>query len=425
MPSRDRSSGRGVPSDLNDRFRGLSPQQRELLRLRLKARQVASAEAEGETVESSDAVDRRTRKETAQRTASPSRAVDFSLFFFSADSAPARDPKYRLLIESAKFADSHGFKAIWTPERHFQVFGGLYPNPSVLSAGLAMITENIEIRAGSVVLPLHSPVRVAEEWAVVDQLSGGRVGLSFASGWHEEDALIAPAPGEDRRELMFRNIETVRRLWAGENVAVRGPDGVTRSVTTYPRPVQAELEFWVTANSTTTWQRSAEIGANVLTALVGGGLHQLSRNIRLYRETLAKHGHDPRSRVISLMLHTYLGTDLSEVKEKVRMPLIHYLKDFVNQSSKVSGDETASPEGGDLERVLEFAFERYFNYSSLIGTPDKCSAMIEELIRIGVDEIACLVDFGLDLESTLSSLRFLDELRKEYGAEQRSRPASE
>ena len=83
-----------------------------------------------------------------------------------------------------KFADEHGFHAIWLPERHFNQFGGLFPNPSVIGAALAMVTRNIQIRSGSIVAPLHHPVRIAEEWAVVDQLSGGRVGLSFASGWH-------------------------------------------------------------------------------------------------------------------------------------------------------------------------------------------------------------------------------------------------
>src|SRR5207253_3560653 len=118
--------------------------------------------------------------------------LDFSLFYFSSDERSAGDDKYRLLMEGARFADRAGFTAVWTPERHFHAFGGLYPNPSVISAALAAITERIRIRAGSVVLPLHHPVRVAEEWSVVDNLSRGRVGLSFAAGWHADDFIFAP-----------------------------------------------------------------------------------------------------------------------------------------------------------------------------------------------------------------------------------------
>jgi alkanesulfonate monooxygenase SsuD/methylene tetrahydromethanopterin reductase-like flavin-dependent oxidoreductase (luciferase family) len=80
-----------------------------------------------------------------------------SLFFVSADSADQQDGKYRMLLDSAKIADEHGFAAIWTPERHFQRFGGLYGSPSVTGAALAVTTKRISIRAGSVVFPLQNP----------------------------------------------------------------------------------------------------------------------------------------------------------------------------------------------------------------------------------------------------------------------------
>src|SRR5581483_11424079 len=128
--------------------------------------------------------------------------IDFSLFYFSGDEGQNPGDKYRLLLEGARFADQHGFSAVWTPERHFHAFGGLYPNPSLTSAALAVLTKRIGIRAGSVVLPLHNPIRVAEEWSVVDNLSGGRVGLSFASGWHAADFALMPENFKTRREVM-------------------------------------------------------------------------------------------------------------------------------------------------------------------------------------------------------------------------------
>ena len=70
--------------------------------------------------------------------------------------ASTQQNKYRLLLEGARFADQNGFVAVWTPERHFHAFGGLFPNPAVTSAAIAAITEKIGIRAGSVVSPLHS-----------------------------------------------------------------------------------------------------------------------------------------------------------------------------------------------------------------------------------------------------------------------------
>ena len=174
------------------------------------------------------------------------RPMDFGLFYWGNDDASSAR-KYRLLLEGAKFADAHGFHSVWTPERHFHAFGGPYPNPAVTGAAVAAVTRNVQIRAGSCVLPLHHPARVAEEWAVVDNLSNGRVGISFASGWMPEDFLLRPenAPPHNN-SAMFRDIEVVRRLWRGEAVPFASPTGTDVAVVTQPRPVQKELPVWVT-----------------------------------------------------------------------------------------------------------------------------------------------------------------------------------
>ena len=104
---------------------------------------------------------------------------------------------------------------------------------------IAAITQRVQIRAGSVVLPLHDPVRVAEEWAVIDNLSGGRVGISFATGWHANDFVLAPEHYTDRKKVMIEKIETVRQLWRGEAVALYGPRGSEVEVRIYPQPISA------------------------------------------------------------------------------------------------------------------------------------------------------------------------------------------
>ncbi len=97
--------------------------------------------------------------------------IRFGISFFGHYASGYDAQKYRLLFEAARYADAGGFSSLWLPERHFHAFGGLSPNPSVLSAALARETSHIQLRAGSVVLPLHHPVRVAEEWSMVDNLS--------------------------------------------------------------------------------------------------------------------------------------------------------------------------------------------------------------------------------------------------------------
>ncbi|HEY8947204.1 MAG TPA: MupA/Atu3671 family FMN-dependent luciferase-like monooxygenase, partial [Polyangiaceae bacterium] len=247
--------------------------------------------------------------------------LDFSLFYFASDEeGPTGRAKYRLLLEGARFADQNGFAAVWTPERHFGAFGGLYPNPSVSGAALAAITERVAIRAGSCVLPLHHPIRVAEEWALVDNLSNGRVGLSFASGWHPSDFVLRKENFPGHKQAMLRDIDVVRRLWRGEKLQFEGPTGPVE-VLTRPRPVQAELPFWLTAaGNKETFEAAGRMGASLLTHLLGQTLEEVKEKIVAYRRARRDAGHAGEGHV-TLMVHTFVGDNDAAVKEIVRQPM--------------------------------------------------------------------------------------------------------
>src|SRR2546423_11119743 len=272
--------------EIAKRLSALTSTQRELLELRLRKKglqSILSPDASTVTVEA--AADESlaissSEDPDAWKERKVERSMRFSIYFFSDDGSKNSDDKYRLLLECAKFADQHGFSAVWTPERHFKDFGGLYPNPSVLGAALAMITERVQIRAGSVALPLHHPVRVAEEWSVVDNLSNGRAAVSFASGWHPDDFIFAPDVYEDRKEVMFRHIELIQRLWDGETFMMPGVGGQEVAVRLLPKPLQRRLPMWITsAGSPATWIRGGEIGANILAALIGYSFEELEDRI--------------------------------------------------------------------------------------------------------------------------------------------------
>ena len=342
--------------------------------------------------------------------------LEFSLFYFASDERENTQDKYRLLLEGARFADERGFSAVWTPERHFHAFGGLYPNPSVVSAAIAATTRNIRIRAGSIVLPLHNPIRVAEEWSVVDNLSGGRVDLSFASGWHPNDFVLAPERFADARGRLFEQIETVRKLWRGEEVLFRNGQGQDTGVRTLPRPLQPDVTVWVTAaGNPETFRAAGAAGAHVLTHLLGQNFAELSKKIQIYREARAAHGHGPGH--VTLMLHTFMGEDLEFIRQKVNGPLRQYLKSSVGLLRSVvsplaQGSEFDALSEADIDQLLTKAIDRYFEQMGLFGTVDSCLPMVARLRELGVDEVACLIDFGVDVESTLHGLRTLDALRE-------------
>jgi natural product biosynthesis luciferase-like monooxygenase protein len=356
------------------------------------------------------------------------KTLDFSLFYFGTGEGSSPTDKYRLLLEGAKFGDERGFSAIWTPERHFHAFGGLYPNPSVVGAALAASTRRIKIRAGSCVSPLHNAIRIAEEWSVVDNLSGGRVGISFASGWQPDDFVLAPENFAQRKEVMMRQIEIVRRLWRGESIRVAGPLGKDVQVQILPHPIQPELPIWITAaGSPDTFRTAGETGCHVLTHLLGQSLDEVAEKIAVYRDAWRPAGRAPSSGHVTLMLHAFVGGSDDEVKEQVRAPMKEYLRSSVGLIQRAAWSfpafkrATTDEEGRfaldrlsgeEMDAVLDFSFERYFETSGLLGSPDKCLRLIAQLREIGVDEVACLIDFVGTTDLVLRHLPQLDAVRE-------------
>jgi len=343
--------------------------------------------------------------------------LQFSLMFFAGMQQIDPAEKYRLVMEAARFADQNGFRSVWIPERHFSSLGGLYPNPAILHAALARETRSVRLMAGSVVAPLHDPVRIAEDWAMVDNLSGGRVGISFASGWSPNDFALAPENYTDRRERLYETAETVRRLWRGESITGTNGVGQQFALSLFPTPIQRELPFWLTAaGDPKSFQKAGAAGAHVLTHLLDQEVDDLAEKIRLYRESRREHGHDPATGIVTLMVHTSVGPDAQAAREAVRRPMCSYLKANRNLLSGLAesrghklADNTLTDVG--VDELVTFLFDRIADTRGLIGSPESCQHLVRKLAAAGVNEIASLLDFGQTTEQALAGLPWLNELR--------------
>jgi natural product biosynthesis luciferase-like monooxygenase protein/amino acid adenylation domain-containing protein len=344
--------------------------------------------------------------------------IDFGLIFFSSNEATADGDDYRLVIESAKYADQHDFSSVWIPERHFTKEGWLYPSPAILISALARETSHIHLRAGSVVAPLHHPLRIAEEWARVDKLSGGRVEVSFASGWHPNDFALAPETYADRHAVMYRTIEIVRKLWRGETVPFQGGDGKLVELKTYPSPMQHDIPIWLTAaGNPQTFANAGKLGAHLLTHLYNQSIDELAEKIRIYRDARAEHGYDPDGGKVSVMLHTYIGADRDTVQAQIQGPFSEYLKSasyLVHAIGHSRGQQVdlSRLSEQDREDYLVFVMDRLIREQRvLFGTPETCAPLVTQLQAAGVDEIACQMDFGVESDLVLGSLPYLNKLR--------------
>lgn len=352
--------------------------------------------------------------------------TEFSLYYFASDETHAPGDRYRLLMEGARFADREGFTAVWTPERHFHAFGGLFPNAAVTSAAIAAITSRVQIRAGSCVAPLHHPVRIAEDWAFIDNISQGRIGVSFASGWQPNDFVLMPQAFDKRQEVMVERLDVVRRLWRGEAVEFPGPKGTPVAIRTLPRPIQKELPVWLTAaGNPKTFEQAGTLGCHLLTHLLGQKVEDVAEKLQLYRAAWRKAGH-PGEGHVTLMLHTFVGPDEERTREIARGPMKQYLRSAVDlvrlaawsfptfvERASASGKspleimESAPLSEAEMDALLDHAFERYYGTSALIGTPQRCLELVAKVQAAGVDEIACLIDFGIAPDEVLDSLQHL------------------
>ncbi|WP_419724006.1 MupA/Atu3671 family FMN-dependent luciferase-like monooxygenase [Streptomyces pratensis] len=356
-------------------------------------------------------------------------APDFGIYFFGdypqsaeagdgAQGADGTPEAYDTVFETARFADTHGFSSVWLPERHFDSFGGIFPNPAVLAAAVARETERVRINAGSVVLPLHDPVRIVEEWSVADNLSRGRVGIGCATGWHARDFALHPDRFTDRREIAFAHLDEIRRLWRGGAVRRRTGDGGEAEIRVRPRPVQEEPPFFLaTSGQRASYEDAARRGLGVVTHLMSQSVDELAAGIAHYRRAREACGLDPEAGRVTVLVHTYLGEDHATARAQALEPMVRYLRSSLLMRSAAtalgrSREDVAGASEEDLDYLFRRAYDRYCDRRALIGTPESVAPLVAALHRAGVDEIAALVDFGMDRERLRAGLRRLDALRR-------------
>ncbi|ACS86837.1 non-ribosomal peptide synthetase [Musicola paradisiaca] len=347
--------------------------------------------------------------------------MQFSLHFFAdVESQDKREDIYSLYLAAAQRADALGFTAVWTPERHFTDIAAAFPNPATLCAALATATKHIALRAGSVVAPLHNPLRIAEEWAVVDQLSGGRAGVAFATGWFADDFVLAPEHFADRYAKMQHTIETVQRLWRGDAVLMKNGDGQEVPIRSRPQPFQRHIPVWATAASDpASFIDAGRRGFNILTAMFGLTFDELAENIAKYRQAREAAGFAREEGTVTVMLHTFVAASEQEARAIAAEPLARYFRSHVTLREQILRNSpiAVTVDKRDIDKLVEISVERFLHDSALIGSMDSCLAQVRRLKRIGVNEVSCLIDFGIASTTVLNHLPNIIALRHRLAAD--------
>lgn len=344
--------------------------------------------------------------------------MKFSFMFFSDVREDSNDiKKYAFMRDVTLFADREKFSAIYLPERHFYKSGSIYANSAIVAAHLIPQTNCVRFRTAGISLPLHHPVEIVEWWAINDILSNGRIDLGFGSGWNKNDFIFAPNNYKIRRELCTKTIPIIQKLWRGETILFPGPNKELIPITVYPRPLQPELNIWllVTQNDEG-FLHAGRQGYNIFTMLYGNNLKAIGKKIALYRQGREEAGLQSSQGIVTLMLHTLILDKREKVSIAVEKPFKTYIKSSMETHLQAAIDQNGGIPLNNIEKIkiLEYAYQRYFKTSAIFGTVDDGCKIVDEAIYYGVNEIAFLVDFGVDYSLVIKSLDYLKLLVSFY-----------
>ena len=346
--------------------------------------------------------------------------MQYGITFFGSYDSHDKDKERELIFRSSEFADRSGLEGIWIPERHFGAFGGYFPNPALICAALSRLTTKIKLRAGSLILPLHDTLRAVEEWAMVDLLSGGRVEISFGSGWNANDFVLFPERYAERRNYLKTQLREFLHLWEGGDIQRK--NGVDRDIIIcpYPQPAQRQLPIWITSSSSEeTFRYAASVGAGILTHAFFQSFSELERRISIYHDAFcSRHGSVPR---VAILLHQCIVPNGETVPVSVREALRGYLSSSIQLEiaaarggGAISGNLKpllGDPDAQVISDLVDLSFEKYYENLSLVGSVDHCVSLVKSLGSVGVSDIVGLIDFIPDPDIVLKYLPYLLELK--------------
>jgi len=276
------------------------------------------------------------------------------------------------LIIEAQQAERAGFDSFFLTEHH-QEPSGYLPSPLPLAAALAARTSTIRLGTGIAILPLYHPIRLAEDCAVIDIISKGRLILGVGQGYQEGDFAAFGLKVSDRVSLFEESIEILRRAWTEEKVYFVGKRYTLQNVMVTPKPVQKpHPPIWVAAQGDEAMKRAGRLGD----ALLADSFQlpeRLKRRVALYRETAESRG---RAHKVVVFREGFVAPTREEAIRRYEAGLLSTHRYYWRHGSYYP--DIKKEEDLDLARI---SLERL-----ILGSPDDCVERIQTWHReVGAD----------------------------------------
>jgi len=251
--------------------------------------------------------------------------VDFGLCFNFRNPKPFGKPFpvfYEETLQQIEAAEALGFDTVWLPEHHFSPQDGYNPSPLTMAAAIAARTETIKIGTWLVLLPLHHALRVAEDAAVIDNLSNGRFMLGMGLGYRKEEYEAYGVDRRHRASLMEEGLSVLQGALGDVPFSFSGRHYDVKAADLHPKPVQQPLPVWVGARSTPAAERAARHDASLMLIDVGGNAEA---TYEAYVSVLRERGRDSRDfGVHGMMLDSFFISDDPERTRDQLRPFVDF-----------------------------------------------------------------------------------------------------
>jgi alkanesulfonate monooxygenase SsuD/methylene tetrahydromethanopterin reductase-like flavin-dependent oxidoreductase (luciferase family) len=257
-----------------------------------------------------------------------------SSLFTEIQCPPDTSPAARLeeFLEQAELADRLGFDTYWVAEIHCQPQFSLLSAPYVVLGAAAQRTKRLRLGVAVNTLPVHHPVQLAEQSAMLDLVSGGR--MEFAAGGGHPHSRAYECFGADHRsthEVMAEGMEIIRKAWSEEILIHNGKFFKIPEVVVNPKPVQKPLPpFWMATSSLDGVEVGARLGVNLFLPIHTRAPDQVYEFADAYWAGLKKYGHDPKSKELGLLVPMHIAKTTAEAKERAQAGVMSYFKTILD-----------------------------------------------------------------------------------------------
>ena len=235
--------------------------------------------------------------------------MELGLITFADVGSVSPEQRLKNLLEEARLADELGLDVFGVGEHHRPDFA--VSAPAVALAAIAARTERIRLTSAVTVLSSDDPVRVFEEFATVDLISGGRAEIMAGRGSFTESFPLFGYDLDDYDELFAEKLELLLALRAGETVTWSGRHRAPlHEQGVWPRPVQDPIPVWIAVGGTpTSVARAGVLGLPLTIAIIGGQPERFVPIVDLYRRAAAQAGHDTHTLPLGINTHAFVGDD--------------------------------------------------------------------------------------------------------------------